>query len=50
MKEMQTLDHVSYEKALFGKQIGDEQRPKGKTILSDRFKSLAVMASTGKLG
>ena len=50
MKELQALDHDSYEKTLFGKHGMGEQMPKGRTILSDRFKSLAVMASTGKPG
>jgi transcriptional regulator with XRE-family HTH domain len=49
-KELQALDHVSYEKALFGRAIVAEQIPKGRSITSDRFKSLAVIASTDKTG
>lgn len=50
LKEFQNLDHTGYEKTLFGKPIWEEQVPKGKTIPSDRFKSLAVMASIDKPG
>jgi hypothetical protein len=48
LKELQSVDHSSYEKALFGKPVVVEQMPKGRTITSDRFKSLAVLASTDK--
>jgi transcriptional regulator with XRE-family HTH domain len=50
LKEYQALDHISYEKALFGKPDLLEQSPKGRTIPSDRFKSLAVLASADKPG
>lgn len=50
IKELQNLDHSGYEKTLFGKPVWEEQIPKGRTIPSDRFKSLAVMASTDKKG
>ncbi|MFC2164859.1 helix-turn-helix domain-containing protein [Acidobacteriota bacterium] len=50
IKELQNLDHEGYERTLFGKAVGEDQIPKGRTIPSDRFKSLAVMASTDKPG
>jgi Zn-dependent peptidase ImmA (M78 family)/DNA-binding XRE family transcriptional regulator len=45
-KEFHNLDDVAYEKALFGKPAGAESVPRGKTLPSDRFKSLAVLIST----
>jgi len=50
IKELQNLDHAGYERILFGKSVWEEQIPKGRTIPSDRFKSLAVIASTKKPG
>ncbi len=48
VKELQNLDHAGYERTLFGKSVWEEQISKGRTTPSDRFKSLAVMASTEK--
>ncbi len=48
IKELQNLDHTGYEQTLFGKPAWEAKMPKGKTIPSDRFKSLAVMASIDK--
>jgi Zn-dependent peptidase ImmA (M78 family) len=49
-RELQDMDHAGYERALFGKPVQEEQIPKKKTMPSDRFKSLAVLASKDKQG
>jgi len=49
-KELQNCNHTAYERTLFGKPVLEEQMPKGKTIPSDRFKSLAVLASAEQQG
>jgi Zn-dependent peptidase ImmA (M78 family)/DNA-binding XRE family transcriptional regulator len=47
-KKFQGLDDTAYEKALFGKPPGQESVRKGKTLPSDRFKSLAVLVSSAQ--
>jgi len=48
LKELQNLDHAGYEKTLFGKPMREAQTRIGRTVPSDRFKSLAVIASADK--
>lgn len=47
-KKFRGLDDESYEKALFGKSSGMEAKGRGKSLPSDRFKSLAVLISAGQ--
>jgi transcriptional regulator with XRE-family HTH domain len=47
-KRFQSLDDGAYEKALFGTSPGLEPVRRGKTLPSDRFKSLAVLVSSAK--
>lgn len=47
-KEFQSLDHVAYEKALFGMAPRAYSVSRGKALPSDRFKSLAVLVAAAQ--
>jgi len=47
-KKFQGFDAEAYEQTLFGKSIGVKSTTRGKSIPSDRFKSLAVLVSAAQ--